>query len=69
MRQPDGRRGRGVTVVVKSNRRPQMPSLIRAAVAQEVSKATLQVEAKSKALVTVKTGTLRRSTASSRMAA
>lgn len=51
----------GVTVVVKSNRLPQMPALIRAAVVQEVSKATLQVEAKSKALTPVKTGTLRRS--------
>lgn len=51
----------GVTVIVKSNRLPQMPAVIRAAVIQEVSKATLDVEAKSKALVPVKTGTLRRS--------
>jgi HK97 gp10 family phage protein len=51
----------GVQIVVKSNRLPQMPALIRAAVIPEVSKATLDVEAKSKALVPVKTGTLRRS--------
>lgn len=51
----------GVQIVVKSNRLPQMPALIRAAVVQEVSTATLQVEAKSKALVPVKTGALRRS--------
>jgi hypothetical protein len=50
----------GVQIVV-SNRLPQMPALIRAAVIPEVSKATLDVEAKSKALAPVKTGTLRRS--------
>jgi HK97 gp10 family phage protein len=51
----------GVTVRVVSNRLPQMPALIRTAVIQEVSKATLDVEAKSKALAPVKTGLLRRS--------
>lgn len=51
----------GVTVRIVSNRLPQMPAQIRAAVVQEVSKATLDVEAKAKALTPVKTGTLRRS--------
>lgn len=51
----------GVTVRVVSNRLPQMPGLIRAAVVAEVSKATFDVEAKAKARVAVKTGTLRRS--------
>jgi HK97 gp10 family phage protein len=51
----------GVTIVVRSNRLPQMPALIKAAVVQEVTKATLDVEAKSKALAPVRTGTLRRS--------
>lgn len=51
----------GITVRVVSNRLPQMPALIHAAVVAEVSKATLDVEAKSKALAPVKTGALRRS--------
>jgi HK97 gp10 family phage protein len=51
----------GVTVRVVSNRLPAMPALIRAGVIAEVQKATYGVEAKSKALAPVKTGTLRRS--------
>jgi HK97 gp10 family phage protein len=51
----------GVTIRIVSNRLPEMPALIRAAVIPEVQKATYGVEAKSKALVPVKTSTLRRS--------
>lgn len=51
----------GVTVRVISNRLPEMPAQIRTAVATEVKRATLDVEAKAKALTPVKTGTLRRS--------
>src|SRR4051812_27814699 len=51
----------GVTIRIVSNRLPEMPALIRAAVIAEVQKATYGVEAKSKALAPVKTGTLRRS--------
>lgn len=51
----------GVTIVVKSNRLPQISAQIRPLVATEVKKATLDVEAKAKARVPVKTGTLRRS--------
>jgi HK97 gp10 family phage protein len=51
----------GVTVIVKSNRLPQMPAAIHAAVVAEVSKAAYDVEAKAKAKAPVKTGTLRRS--------
>lgn len=51
----------GVTVRVVSNRLPQISAAIRPAVVAEVSKATLDVEARAKALTPVKTGTLRRS--------
>lgn len=51
----------GVTVVVKSNRLPQISAAIRPAVVDEVKRATLDIEAKAKAKVAVKTGTLRRS--------
>lgn len=51
----------GVTVIVKSNRLPEMPAVIHAAVVGEVKKATYDVEAKSKAIAPVKTGLLRRS--------
>lgn len=51
----------GVTVVVKSNRLPQISAAIRPAVVQEVQKATYDVEAQAKAKAAVKTGTLRRS--------
>lgn len=53
--------GTGITVRVVSNRLPQMPAQVRAAVATEVKRATLDVEAKAKALTPVRTGTLRRS--------
>lgn len=51
----------GVTVRVVSNRLPQMPAQIRTAVVGEVKRSTLDVEAKAKGMVPVKTGTLRRS--------
>lgn len=53
--------GTGVQVRVVSNRLPAMPALIRAAVADEVKRATLDVEARAKAKAPVRTGTLRRS--------
>lgn len=53
--------GTGVTVRVVSNRLPQLPAQIHAAVVGEVKRATLDVEAKSKAAAPVKTGSLRRS--------
>lgn len=51
----------GVTVRVVSNRLPQISAAIRPDVVAEVSKATLDVEARAKAKAPVKTGTLRRS--------
>lgn len=51
----------GVTIVVKSNRLPQISAAIRPAVVAEVQKATFDVEARAKAKAPVKTGTLRRS--------
>jgi HK97 gp10 family phage protein len=51
----------GVTVVVKSNRLPEMPAEVRQAVVAEVKRASYDVEAKAKERVPVKTGTLRRS--------
>lgn len=51
----------GMTVRIVSNRLPQMPSLIHAAVAAEVEKASYRVEAQAKAMAPVRTGTLRRS--------
>lgn len=51
----------GVTIVVKSNRLPQISAQIRPLVAAEVKRHTLDVEAKAKERVPVKTGTLRRS--------
>jgi len=51
----------GVTVIVKSNHLPEMPAQIRTAVVGEVKRATFDVEAKAKAKVPVRTGTLRRS--------
>lgn len=53
--------GTGVTIRVISNRLPEMPAQIKAAVVKEVSKAAFQIEAKAKAKTPVKTGTLRRS--------
>lgn len=50
-----------VTIRVVSNRLPQMPALIHAAVVDEVKRATLSIEARSKAIAPVDTGTLRRS--------
>lgn len=50
-----------VQVRIVSNRLPAMPAQIRAAVADEVKRATFDVEAKAKAKAPVKTGTLRRS--------
>lgn len=51
----------GVTVVVKSDRLPEISAAIRPAVVGEVKRATFDVEAKAKAKVPVRTGTLRRS--------
>lgn len=51
----------GVTVRIVSNRLPEISAAIRPAVVAEVKRATFDVEARSKALVPVKTGTLRRS--------
>lgn len=51
----------GVTVVVKSNRLPQISAAIRPTVVREVSKAAFDIEAKAKAKAPVRTGTLRRS--------
>lgn len=51
----------GATVRVVSNRLPQLSSAIRPAVAAEVKKATLEIEAQAKAKAPVRTGTLRRS--------
>jgi HK97 gp10 family phage protein len=51
----------GVTIRVISNKLPAISAGIRPAVAGEVKKATFDVEAKAKAKVPVKTGTLRRS--------
>lgn len=51
----------GVTIVVKSNRLPEISAAIRPAVVGEVRKATYDVEARAKAKAPVKTGTLRRS--------
>lgn len=51
----------GATVRVISNSIPRLPAEIHKAVVDEVSKATLGVEAKAKAVVPVRTGTLRRS--------
>lgn len=53
--------GTGVTVRIVSNRLPQMPGQIRAAVAAEVSKAAFEIEAQAKAKAAVRTGTMRRS--------
>jgi HK97 gp10 family phage protein len=50
-----------VTVRVVSNRIPQMPAAIKAAVSAEVQKAAFQIEADAKAKVPVKTATLQRS--------
>jgi HK97 gp10 family phage protein len=51
----------GVTVRIVSNRLPAISAAIRPTVVVEVQKATLDVEARAKAKVAVKTGTLRRS--------
>lgn len=51
----------GVTIVVKSNRLPEISAAIRPAVVGEVKRATLQIEAGAKEKVPVRTGTLRRS--------
>lgn len=51
----------GVTVKVVSNRLPAISAAIKPAVVDEVKKATFDVEAKAKAKVPVRTGTLRRS--------
>lgn len=51
----------GVTIVVKSNRLPEISAAIRPTVAGEVKRATLQIEAGAKAKVPYITGTLRRS--------
>jgi len=51
----------GVTIRIVSNRLPQIADAIKPAVANEVKKATLDIEAKAKAKVPVLTGTLRRS--------
>lgn len=54
----------GVTIRIVSNRLPEMPALIRTAVANEVGKAAYDIEAKAKAKAPVgkvRGGTLRRS--------
>lgn len=51
----------GVTLVVKSNRLPQLPGQIRAALVTEVKRATLDIQAQAMAKAPVRTGTLRRS--------
>jgi HK97 gp10 family phage protein len=51
----------GVSIKVVSNRIPQMPAIIKAAVAAEVQKSAFQIEADAKAKVPVKTATLQRS--------
>lgn len=51
----------GVTVRIVSNRLPQMPAAIHAAVVAEVSRAAFEIEAGAKAKSPVRTGTLRRS--------
>lgn len=53
--------GSGVTVRVVSNRLPQIAAGLQPAVADAVKKTTLDIEAESKRLAPVKTGTLRRS--------
>lgn len=51
----------GVTIRIVSNRLPGMGAAVRAAVSAAVKTTTLDVEAKAKGLVPVRTGTLRRS--------
>ena len=51
----------GATIRVVSNRIPQMPAIIKAAVAAEVQKSAFQIEADAKARVHVITATLQRS--------
>ena len=56
--------GTGVTIRVISNRLPAISVALRPAVANEVKRATLDIEARAKARTPVLTGTLRRSIAS-----
>ena len=56
--------GTGVTVRVVSNRLPAISAQLRPLVADEVKRATLDIEARAKARTPVRTGTLRRSIAS-----
>jgi hypothetical protein len=49
----------GVTVRVISDRLPQVPAQVRALLSQEVNKAAFEIEARSKALASVKTGRMR----------
>lgn len=51
----------GVTIRVVSNRIPTVSSALTAAVVEQVNVSTLDVEARAKERVPVKTGTLRRS--------
>lgn len=51
----------GVTVVVRSNRLPEIGAAIRPAVVAEVQRAAFDIEARAKAKTPVRTGTLRRS--------
>ena len=51
----------GVSIKVVSNRIPQMPAIIKAAVSAEVGKTGFQIEADAKAKVHVITATLQRS--------
>jgi len=53
--------GPKVVLKVVSNRLPELPQALQAAVVDQVSRSTYDVEAKSKALAPVRTGTLRRS--------
>ena len=56
--------GTGVTVRVVSNRLPAISAQLRPLVADEVKRATFDIEARAKARTPVRTGTLRRSIAS-----
>ena len=51
----------GVTIRVVSNRLPALPAELRGLVVDQVAASTYEVEAKAKAVVPVRTGTLRRS--------
>jgi HK97 gp10 family phage protein len=51
----------GITIRVVSNRIPGLPAEIHDAVVKQVAASTLDVEARAKQVVAVRTGTLRRS--------